>query len=664
MLRLDNTTRKLQVVLAGAVATAQLPVMVAYSDKTVTAYTGAVQVSNTNSTVAVDICNSPAASTVRDIDYLSVRNSDTAAATVTIRYNDNAVLYTIVTATLSIGDHLVYVHGDGWKVLDVNGQTKTTALSGLIAANITNTPAGAIVATNVQAALNELDAEKAALVGALFTGIIGIIAGTVAAPGLYISGDTNTGVYSSAADTLDLTIGGVRGLSVNGTTVQTGVIGLEINALGTGDRFAFVDFIGDATYADYGLRIIRGNAGANATSVISHRGTGNFSVSLNEAASFSVETSGVSRLVVDSAGKTTIQGVTFGLGGNAGSTNLAAGTNALSSNTTGGGNVACGFQALKDNTTGYANAAFGTNALVSNTTGHSNTAVGASAMQSSTTGFANTAFGKEAMFLNTSGGANSALGFQAMKSNTSGYADTCMGSNALAVNTTGYSNTAVGASTLLDNTTGFKNTAIGDNSGYSATVVLSTAAECTYIGFNARADANAYSNSMALGANAIITASNQIVLGSMVVSIMTTGLWLGPAGTVAAPALSTSGDTNTGVYFSAADTVDFATGGVNALKLTSTVATFVGAVKSPNPNQQITTGAAAVTGNATLVAGTVTVSTTAVKTASIVMLTRKTSGGTIGTAITYTISNGVSFTINSDNILDTSTFSWLIVDTY
>ena len=35
-----------------------------------------------------------------------------------------------------------------------------------------------------------------------------------------------------------------------------------------------------------------------------------------------------------------------------------------------------------------------------------------------------------------------------------------------------------------------------------------------------------------------------------------------PAGTVSLPSITTSGDTNTGVFFSAADTIDFAEGGV------------------------------------------------------------------------------------------------------
>lgn len=87
-------------------------------------------------------------------------------------------------------------------------------------------------------------------------------------------------------------------------------------------------------------------------------------------------------------------------------------------------------------------------------------------------------------------------------------------------------------------------------------------------------------------------------------------------------------------------------------------------VKITAPLQAPSSGGAAITGNAVLVGGTVTVSTTKALTASSILLTRKTSGGTIGTSITYTISDAISFTITSDNILDTSTFTWVIVDSY
>lgn len=67
-------------------------------------------------------------------------------------------------------------------------------------------------------------------------------------------------------------------------------------------------------------------------------------------------------------------------------------------------------------------------------------------------------------------------------------------------------------------------------------------------------------------------------------------------------------------------------------------------------------------GNAVLVGGTVTVSNTTVTANTVVVLTRKTSGGTIGTAITYTLSAGASFTINSDSVIDTSTFSYILLE--
>jgi hypothetical protein len=65
---------------------------------------------------------------------------------------------------------------------------------------------------------------------------------------------------------------------------------------------------------------------------------------------------------------------------------------------------------------------------------------------------------------------------------------------------------------------------------------------------------------------------------------------------------------------------------------------------------------------ATMVAGTVTVSTTAVATGDIILTSRTATGGTIGFGEpTVTISNGVSFTLTSSNALDASTYSWVII---
>ena len=130
MIRLDATTRKLQIVLAGAVTTNQLAVMVSYSDKTSTTYNGGTQLATTNDTTPVDICAAPAASTIRDIDNVNIRNTDTAVATVTVLYDNNGTDSEIAEFDLAVGDQAVYVHGAGWQVIDYSGALKTAGGGG------------------------------------------------------------------------------------------------------------------------------------------------------------------------------------------------------------------------------------------------------------------------------------------------------------------------------------------------------------------------------------------------------------------------------------------------------------------------------------------------------------------------------------------------------
>jgi hypothetical protein len=49
---------------------------------------------------------------------------------------------------------------------------------------------------------------------------------------------------------------------------------IEVGNSRTGNGSAFIDLVGDATYTDFGLRLIRNDAGANASSSLAHRGTG------------------------------------------------------------------------------------------------------------------------------------------------------------------------------------------------------------------------------------------------------------------------------------------------------------------------------------------------------------------------------------------------------
>jgi len=67
---------------------------------------------------------------------------------------------------------------------------------------------------------------------------------------------------------------------------------IELGKGRTNNGYAYIDLVGDATYTDYGLRIIRGNGGANTSSEIIHRGTSNFTITNQENASFKVQTNG------------------------------------------------------------------------------------------------------------------------------------------------------------------------------------------------------------------------------------------------------------------------------------------------------------------------------------------------------------------------------------
>ena len=227
--------------------------------------------------------------------------------------------------------------------------------------------------------------------------------------------------------------------------------------------------------------------------------------------------------------------------------NTAFGFDALYSNTTGDGNTAFGFGALVTNTTGGGNAALGSEALLSNTTGAYNTASGVNALYSNTTGDNNTAGGVNALFRNTTGDNNTASGGHALFSNTTGNNNTASGSNALFSNTTGDNNTASGGNALYSNTTGGDNTVSGVNALYSNTAgggnsasgsgalynnttgventasgflsgLMNTAGNYnTFIGAGADANAN-YTNGTALGAGALLFASNSIVLGNTSIS--------------------------------------------------------------------------------------------------------------------------------------------------
>ncbi|NBB20464.1 hypothetical protein GVN20_13945 [Runella sp. CRIBMP] len=201
-------------------------------------------------------------------------------------------------------------------------------------------------------------------------------------------------------------------------------------------------------------------------------------------------------------------------------TNVAIGAFALRS-VIGSGryNTAIGSGVLQYNTSGNSNTAIGYNSLYKNSESFQNTAMGAFALYSTnTTGNENTAVGYSTLFYNRTGSQNTAVGSRALQNNFSAYCNTAVGYSALSSNTDGICNTGVGHLALCYNG-GQSNTAVG----YSAGGFLSKGDNNTFIGSSAAPKndiSNNINNSTAIGANAVVDASNKMRFGNSAVTVI------------------------------------------------------------------------------------------------------------------------------------------------
>jgi hypothetical protein len=124
MIYLDKTTRKLQMVLGGAITTNQLQCVVGFYDVLAQSkdgteeYKGALQVSTSNNGTDVDICAAPGiAGTTRDVTYISVFNLDTVNASVTVKLDDGGTEHVLVKVILYPNESLVYSKDGGWQII-------------------------------------------------------------------------------------------------------------------------------------------------------------------------------------------------------------------------------------------------------------------------------------------------------------------------------------------------------------------------------------------------------------------------------------------------------------------------------------------------------------------------------------------------------------------
>ncbi len=130
-----------------------------------------------------------------------------------------------------------------------------------------------------------------------------------------VSGNNPFQIATNGTERLRVTGAGLVGLGTSSPSQLLHVAGnarigandssdalLEIGAGATGNRSAYIDFTGDTTYSDYGLRIIRQASGANSDTDILHRGTGSLKLKALEAGSLTFSTNDTTRLFINSSG--------------------------------------------------------------------------------------------------------------------------------------------------------------------------------------------------------------------------------------------------------------------------------------------------------------------------------------------------------------------------
>lgn len=90
-------------------------------------------------------------------------------------------------------------------------------------------------------------------------------------------------------------------LYVGNTNTSTESCLIQIGNGRTGSGQSYIDFIGDTTYTDFGMRLSR-DGGANGSSYIQHRGTGDLTLLGQDASAISLRTNNTERLRITSTG--------------------------------------------------------------------------------------------------------------------------------------------------------------------------------------------------------------------------------------------------------------------------------------------------------------------------------------------------------------------------
>lgn len=110
MILSNNISTSIEVVLSGSVTTNQLKCVATWVDMPSNNFASGQTATNTNNTTAVTLVPAITETYRREVQYLSVYNADTVDATVTVRLNIGGAFTTLIKATLSTGDTLIYTN--------------------------------------------------------------------------------------------------------------------------------------------------------------------------------------------------------------------------------------------------------------------------------------------------------------------------------------------------------------------------------------------------------------------------------------------------------------------------------------------------------------------------------------------------------------------------
>ena len=165
---------------------------------------------------------------------------------------------------------------------------------------------------------------------------------------------------------------------------------------------------------------------------------------------------------------------------------------------------------------GTANTFLGVGAGNVSMTGINNTGIGPSALTLTSSGFQNTAVGTSALNSNTTGANNVVIGSGSMVGGA-GSSNTAVGYSALNGNHDGGDNTAIGEQALIATNGGRGNVAVGKLAGVTSVIGNAnvTGSNNVFIGFGSGPGTpTQLTNAIAIGANAIVSQSNSMVLGT------------------------------------------------------------------------------------------------------------------------------------------------------